>query len=157
MTQENINELLWSELSSINNIDDRIVAIYKDIQSDLRKYQILAEEEPQRLFELLGGSDSEITTSNWAFEYSYEDYIQENDIEYDANEANEWDLEEKSIEHANDSGHWYVTGICIIEGPNNVKLEFEFEYCDGYLDGIIGTPYNETEHGDHGILFDLFA
>jgi hypothetical protein len=153
MTQENKNEVLWSELSSLNNIDERVVAIYKDIMSDIRKYQILAEEEPQRLFELLGGSDSEITTSNWAFQYSYEDYIQENDIEYDANEANEWDLEEKSIEHAHDSGHWYVTGICKIEGPDNVELEFEFECCEGYLDGIIGTPYNESEHGDHGILF----
>jgi len=154
MTQEDKIELLWSELTSIKNIEDKIVAIHKDIQSDSRKYQILAEEDPQRLFELLGGDESEITTSNWAFEYSYEDYIQENDIEYDANDANEWDLEEKSIEHAHDSGHWYVSGICIIEGPDNVELEFEFEYCEGYLDGIIGTPYYESEHGDHGILFD---
>ncbi|MDA8980018.1 hypothetical protein N9G63_03140 [Chitinophagales bacterium] len=154
MTQENKIELLWSELTSIDNIDDRKMTIYKDVQSNSRKYQILAEEDPNRLFEILGGDHSEITTSNWAFEYSYEDYIQENDIEYDVNEANEWDLEEKSIEHAHDTGHWYVTGTCIIEGPDNIELEFEFEYCEGYLDGIIGTPYNESEHGDHGILFD---
>jgi hypothetical protein len=92
MTQENKIELLWSELTSIKSIDDRIVAIYKDIQSDSRKYKILAKEDPNRLFELLGGDDSKIKTSNWAFEYTYEDYIQVNDIEYDENEANEWDL-----------------------------------------------------------------
>ncbi len=154
MTQENYIELLWSELTSFINIDERIAAIYKDIQSDLRKYQILAEEDPNLLFELLGGDDSKIKTSNWAFEYTYEDYIQENDLEYDANEANEWDLEEKSIKHAHDTGHWYVTGICIIDGTDNAKLEFEFEYCEGYLDGIIGTPYNESKHANHGILFD---
>ncbi len=154
MTQENKIERLWSELTSISNIDDRIVAIWTDIKSDLRKYQILAEEDPHRLFELLDGNESKIIMSNWAFEYSYEDYIQKYDIEYDANDANEWDLEEKSIEHAHNSGHWYVTGICKIDGPNNIELEFEFEYCEGYLDGIIGTPYNKSEHGDHGILFN---
>jgi hypothetical protein len=153
MTEENKIELLWSELTSIKNIEDRIVAIYKDIQSDLCKYKIIAEQDPHRLFELLGGDDSEITSSNWAFEYTYEDYIGENDIEYDANEAKEWDLEKKSIEHANDTGYWYVTGTCIIEVPDGIELEFEFEYCEGYLEGIIGTPYNQTEHGNHGILF----
>jgi hypothetical protein len=153
MKQEDKIELFWSELKSIKNIEDRIVTIHKDIQSDSPKYQILAKENPHRLFELLGGDDSEITTSNWAFEYTYEDYIGENDIEYDANEAKEWDLDEKSIEHAHDTGHWYVTGTCIIEGPEDIELEFEFEYCEGYLDAIIGTPYNQTEHGNHGILF----
>jgi hypothetical protein len=138
----------------INNIDDRIVAIFNDIKSDLPKYRILAVEDPQRLFNLLGGNDSEMETYNWAFEYSYEDYIEENDIEYDANDASKWDMVEKSIEHAHDSGHWYVTGICFIKGPNNIKLEFEFEYCEGHIDGIIGTPYNEFENGNHGILFN---
>ena len=42
----------------------------------------------------------------------------------------------------------------IIEGPNGIELEFEFEYNEGYLDGILGTPYNVTQHGNHGILFD---
>ena len=154
MTQEDKTELLWSELTSIKNIDERIVAIHNDIKSKSLKYQILAENQPYRLFELLGGKDSEIYTSNWAFEYTYEDYIQECEIEFDSQESDDWDLEEKSIEHAHDTGYWYVTGTCIIEGPNGIELEFEFEYSEGYLDGIIGTPYNETEHGNHGILFD---
>ena len=69
-------------------------------------------------------------------------------------EKENWDLEEKSIERAHDTGHWYVTGTSTIEGPNGIELEFEFEFCEGYLDGIIGTPYNEDEHRNHGIEFD---
>ena len=154
MTQENKIELLWAELTSIVNVDDRKTAIYKDVNSDVRKYQILAEKDPHRLFEILGGDDSEITTSNWAHDYSYEDHIQKYSMEYDVKEAEEWDLEKKSIEHAHDTGHWYVTGTCILEGPDTIELVFEFEYCEGYLDGIIGTPYNKSVHGGHGILFD---
>jgi len=153
MSQEQTIEKLWSELTSIENIDDRIIAIHNDTISKSPNYQVIAEENPQRLFELLGGDDAEINTNNWAFEYTYEDYIQEYDIEYDSAEASEWDLEEKSIEHAHDTGYWYVTGTCVIEGPNNIELKFEFEYCEGYLGGISGTPYNLSEHGTHGILF----
>ena len=40
----------------------------------------------------------------------------------------------------------------MINGPHGIELEFEF--CEGYLDGIIGTPYNKAEHGNHGIIFD---
>lgn len=153
MSQENKIELLWSELTLMNDVDDRKLAIYSDAKNNFHKYKILAEEDPHRLFEILGGNDSEVTTSNWAFEYSYEDYILENDIEYDVNDANDWNLEGKSIEHAHNTGHWYVTGTCVIEGPENIKLVFEFEYCEGYFNGIIGTPYNECEHGNHGIEF----
>jgi hypothetical protein len=153
MSQKINSEILWSELSSMNSIDDRRVTIYHDIKSKSPKYLMLAEENPHRLFELLGGDDSEIDTQNWAFEYTYKDFIEEYDIEYNSKEADVWDLEEKSIEHAHDTGHWYVTGTCVIKGPQNIKLAFEFEYCEGYLDGIIGTPYTEAEHGNHGIPF----
>jgi hypothetical protein len=153
MLQEQKNDKLWLELTSIESIDERIIAIHKDTKSTSPKFQILAEENPQLLFELLGGDNFEINTNNWAFEYTYENYIQEYDIEYDSAESSEWDLEEKSIEHAHDTGYWYVTGTCVIEGPNNIELEFEFEYCEGYLDGILGTPYNLSEHGTHGIHF----
>ena len=153
MTQENNIELLWSELTSMDNFDDRRVAIYNDIQSNLRKYQILAEKAPYRLFKILGGDDSEITTSNWATEYNYDDYIEENSVEYEEDEEDEWDLEEESIKHAHNTGHWLVTGICIIKGPDNIELEFEFDYCEGYLSGIIGTPYYKANPKYHGILF----
>lgn len=153
MTQKNKIELLWSEIATINNIDDRKMAIYVDVQSNLRKYEILAVKDPHRLFKILGGNESEINTQNWAFEYSYDDYVQENELEYDDNEAEAWDLESESIENAHNTGYWYVTGTCLIEGPDNIELEFEFEYCDGYLERIIGTPYNKDEHGNHGFLF----
>ncbi len=153
MSQKQKIEILWSELTLIENINDRRVLIHSDVKNKRPKYEILAKDDPYRFFELLGGDKSEINSNNWAFEYTYEDYIEENDIEYDPEQADGWDLEGKSIEHANDTGHWYVTGTCVIEGPNNIELEFEFDYCDGLLDRIIGTPYNENEHGNNGILF----
>jgi hypothetical protein len=147
-------EKLWAEIESIKNLEERVIVIHKDITDNINRYKVLAEENPYRLFELLGGDDSSILTKNWAFEYTYEDYIEENDIEYDSKEKENWDLAEKSIERANDTGHWYVTGTSTIEGPDGIEFEFEFEFCDGYLDGIIGTPYNEDQHGNHGIEFD---
>ncbi|WP_374506143.1 hypothetical protein [Flavobacterium sp.] len=153
MSQKKNIEKLWCELILMENINDRRALIHNDVKIKNPKYQILAKDDPYRFFELLGGDESEINSNNWAFKYTYEDYIEENDIEYDHKEADGWNLEEKSIEHANDTGHWYVTGTCMIESPNNIKLEFEFDYCDGLLDKIIGTPYNVKEHGNHGILF----
>ena len=143
----------WIELMSMSNIDDRVIAIHDDIKNNVLKFMELAEDDPYRFFNLLGGDENEINNLNWAHEYSYEDYIQENGFDFDQEEEGKWDLEEKSIEHAHDTGHWYVTGSCTIKGPNNIELDFEFEYCEGYLEGIIGTPYNADEHGDHGILF----
>ncbi len=46
----------------------------------------------------------------------------------------------------------YVTGTCVIHGPNNTKLDFEFSFIEGYVDEIIGTPYNADKHGKHRIL-----
>ena len=51
--QEQTIEKLWSELTSIENIDERIIAIYNDTISKSPNYQVLAEGNPQRLFELL--------------------------------------------------------------------------------------------------------
>ena len=153
MLQNQKIEILSYELTSIKKIDDRRVCIHKDTKSRSPKYKILAEEKPFLFFEILGGDEFEIISNNWAFEYTYEDYIEQYDIEFDQADADKWNIEEKSIENANESGHWYVTGTCIIQGPNNIELEFEFDYCDGLLDRIIGTPYNENEHGNHGILF----
>lgn len=153
MSPKQKSAILWSELTSVTDIKDRRLIIYKDAKCKLPKYLILAEEDPHRLFELLGGNDSEIETFNWAFEYTYEDHIEESGDEYNAEKADAWNLEEKSIERAKDTGHWYVTGICKIVAPNSIQLDFEFEYCDGILDAIIGTPYNEEEHCNHGIPF----
>ncbi len=86
--------------------------------------------------------------NNWAFEYTYEQYISDYDIEYDEVEALNWDIEEKSIENSMETGHWYVNGTCVINEPEGVELEFEFGYSDGYPDGIIGTPYKKWKEED---------
>ncbi len=74
------------------------------------------------LIRTIGWECFKIIMCNWTFEFTYEVYIKKNNIEYDANESSESDLEGKSNSNAYDSGHWYVTGICIIDRPNNIEL-----------------------------------
>lgn len=152
MNQKNLEEL-WSELEAVKNLDRLIALIDEDRKKKTPKFKTLAETDPQRLFELLGGDESDISESNWAFEYTYENYIADYELDFDKTEADQWDLEEESIKHAHENGHWYVTGICTITSKGGIELDFEFEYCDGYLDGIIGTPYDEENHGNHGYIF----
>ncbi len=147
-------EISWEELESIENIEERVTSIHRDITGNKNRYKILAEKDPYRLFKLLGGNDSALSTKNWAFEYTYNDYIEQYDIEYNPEEEKIWDLKENSIKRAHYTGHWHVTGTSIIEGLNGIELQFKFEFCEGYLDGIIGTPYNKGKHGNHGIEFD---
>jgi len=146
---------LWLELIEIENLVDRRSLIFNDILSGIKRFELLAIKNPYKFFELLGGDDSDSMKYNWAFEYTYENYIEEYDEEYDEKASYDWDVEEKSIERAHDTGHWYVTGVVILEGLKGEKLAFELEYTEGYFDGIIGTPYNTDENGkDHGIYFD---
>jgi hypothetical protein len=152
MNKEEI-EIVWASLQAMVSKDERRVAIYKDVNSKKPVFKILAETDPQRLFEILGGYDFEIEMNNWAFEHTYEKYISDYDIEHDEVEALAWDLEEKSIEYALETGHWYVTGTCVINEPEGVELEFEFGYSDGYLDGIIGTPYEHWKEDDNMYYF----
>ena len=146
-------EKLWEELESITNIDERVILIHRDIIDNEKRYKVLAEKNPYRLFELLGGDESKISTRSWAYEFTYDDYIELMDLEYDSKEEKKWNLNEKSIERAHDTGNWLVTGTCLIEGPNDIILKFEFEFCEGYVHGIIGTPYNVEKHGNYGIKF----
>jgi hypothetical protein len=146
-------EIIWSKLESIDSKDRIRKVIQEDVTSKKPVFKILSETDPQRLFDILGGDDFEIEMNNWAFEHSYEQYISEYDIEYDEVEALTWDLEEKSIENAMETGHWYVTGTCAINEPEGVELEFEFGYSDGYLDGIIGTPYKHWKEDDNMYCF----
>jgi hypothetical protein len=153
MAQKRDLEALWAEISSNASVDERRNLIYSDIETKKPKFKVLAEEDPYRLFNLLEGDEADICRTNWAYEYTYEDYAEDNGLDYDEEEADNWDLEKESIQHAHDTGHWYVTGICTIEGPDGIELPFEFAYSEGYLDGIIGTPYNQEKHGRHGIEF----
>ena len=82
------------------------------------------------------------------------DYINEYGINYNKSDEKSWDLENKSIENANDTGYYYVTGVVILKGLKGEKIAFELEYTDGYFDKIIGTPYDTDEFGnEHGIYF----
>ena len=146
-------KIIWSKLESIGSIDSMRKIIQEDLSLNNPAFKILSEADPQRLFDILRGNDFEIEMNNWALEYTYEQYISNNDIEYDEVDALNWDLEEKSIENAMESGHWYVTGTCIINEPEGVELAFDFSYCDGYLDGIIGTPYSQWKQDENMFYF----
>lgn len=142
----------WEDLTSLESIDDRIHLIYHDIQSSEFKYQELAVGNPLRLFEMLGGNTSEVEiTHKWASEYTYQMYIEDNDLDFEEIEAKNWKLEQKSIEQAEETGHYYCTGRISLGNNKGEDLEFEFEFCEGYLEAIISTPYNlnivEVEHG----------
>jgi hypothetical protein len=145
---------LWVEFTLLGNIDQRRIIVSQDVQDASPKFRNLAEDNPYRFFELLGGDLLDIECSNWAMEYTYEDYLEDNELPYDNNEAENWNLIDRSIELAEYTTHWYVTGICILKGPENIELPFEFDYCDGLIDCVIGTPYNKAEHGGHGIQFN---
>ena len=143
---------LWKEISSIDSIQDRVNIIYRDIKENKRKYKSLAEEDPFRFFTLLGGDEANADRLNWAFEYLYEDYLEETEEEYDCELAQSWNVEEESIKRAHEMGFWYVTGIVNVMMDNADELIFELQYSEGYFDGIIGTPYDDRV--SHGVLFD---
>lgn len=153
MLSDNKIELLWSELLQIDNIDKRKEIIYHDTFKSKPIYRVLAEQNPSRLFEIIGGDFSDVEKKNQATLYTYSDYIDEYDAEYDSDEEAEWDDEAKSIEHANETGQWEIIGVCTIEGPNQIKLIFEFNYCEGYIDGIKSTPYNFSSTNEDEFLF----
>lgn len=148
-------EPLWSKVASLENIEDRKELIYKDVMAKRSKFKKMTNENPSRLFKLLGGDrDLVERTHNWADDYTYDEYVDEHGEEFDEEEEAAWDLDGKSIERAIETGQWFVTGLYIMEGNGNIKLPFEFSFCEGYLEGIIGTPYNTDEDGnEHGILF----
>jgi hypothetical protein len=146
---------LWEELKSFEKIDDRIHLIHQDISNRIFKYQQIATEDSLKFFELLGGDTSEVEiTHKWAFEYTYLNYIEDNDLEFEEYEANNWALERKSIVQAEETGHYYCTGRISLLNNKGEELEFEFEFCEGYVDTIILTPYTlNDKEVSHGIYF----
>jgi len=151
------NEELFQELLSAESVEERKQIIFKDISKKHPIYKSIAESNPSRFFDLLGGEDNLWEEPlNWAFEWTADNAAKEaeesgHNFEID---AKGWNLEKESIKRANETGRWYVTSYCVIKGENNVELPFESEYCDGYYDKIIGTPYNTPIGGNsHGIAF----
>lgn len=60
MLSDNKIELLWSELLQIDNIDKRKEIIYHDTFKSKPIYSVLAEQNPFRLFEIIGGDFSDV-------------------------------------------------------------------------------------------------
>jgi hypothetical protein len=147
-------ENLWSHIEQLSSTDERMDVILADIKNSTFIYKELANENPQRLFELVGGDVSNVdVTHRWATEYSYDSYIDDYELEFNELEANAWNIEEKSIERAEEMGEYYCTGRVSIYNKSLDELEFDFEFCDGYLDGIIATPYDfAIKEPDYGIL-----
>ncbi len=168
------SEELLNELLSIDDIEKRKEIIFNDISKRNPKYKIIAQDDPYKLFDALGGDEDEvIRTHNWAYEYTFNDFLTEqidNGYEFDEDTfegtKEEWkeyqnhlnllrekfDEKEESIKRANDTGNYYVTGLYEIKGKNNIILPFEWDFCEGYLESIIGTPYDTPK--DHGYSFD---
>ena len=99
LSEEEIQDL-WDEVLSIEDIDDRRKLIFADAKKRRPRYKILAEKSPFDLFLELGGIEWDIVpTHNWAFEYTYDDWVNyyggeedETDADEDENE-NEDELE----------------------------------------------------------------
>jgi len=171
---------LWDEFLSIESEEDRRRVIFKDAKKRKPKFKILADQSPWDFFIELGGIESDIVpTDNWAFEYTYEDWVDEygeEEEEIDEEERKrreenedweddyepkktqrelEWDLEKESIKHAEETGHWLQTCLCSLEGPGDVSLPFIFGFTEGEFDGsVLENPYT-TENGNesYGIPF----
>lgn len=147
-------ENLWSHIEQLSSTEERMDVILTDIKNSTFIYKELAIENPQRLFELVGGDVSNVdVTHRWATEYTYQNYIDDYELEFNELESGSWNIEEKSIERAEEMGDYYCTGRVIIYNRSHAELEFEFEYCDGYLEGIIASPYDfAIKEPDYGIL-----
>lgn len=159
---ETLEELL-EELMVMRTIEERRRAVSKDIKSKKFRYRLIAENDPYQFFNLLGGDDNDVSpTHEWADPWTKKDAIEkareDGEEEYirEIKKIKKWDLNRISIKRAMDLGYWYDTGLHILKGPGQIKLPFEFEYCEGYLHFNIGTPYNTPLKGKrYGILFNI--
>ena len=147
-------ENLWSHIEQLSSTEERINIVVNDIKNNTFLYRELASIDPQRFFELVSGEISDVdVTHRWATEYSYHSYIDDYELEFNELEAKAWNIEEKSIERAEEMGDYYCTGRVSIFNKLKEELEFEFEFCDGYLDGLITTPYDfAVKNPQYGIL-----
>ena len=149
-----IMENLWSHLEQLSSTEQRLDIILNDIKNNTFLFRELASIDPQRLFELVGGDVSNVdVTHKWACEFTYQNYIDDYELEFNELEEASWNIEEKSIERAEEMGEYYCTGRVSISNKLNEEIEFEFEFCDGYLDRIIATPYDfAIKDPKYGIL-----
>jgi hypothetical protein len=147
---------LSQALLAITDIDVRKNLIFEDVKSDNPKFKKFAENNPLKLFEILGGNINDVEpTNNWAVEFTYKDYIEENIEVYNEEDSKKWNLAEESIKRADETSNWYVTGLYILTGAGGIQLPFECDYCEGIPYDVIGHPYNTPINGNaHGIPLD---
>jgi len=147
---------LSNELLAIEDIEIRIKLIFEDLKSDNPKFKKLAETNPKQFFKILGGKLSDVEpTHEWAIEFTYKDYIEENFEAYNEEVSMKWDLIEESKKRAYETDNWYVTALYILRGAGDIQLPFEFDFCEGIVDDVIGHPYNTPINGKtHGIPLD---
>ena len=152
-------KVLFEEISAIPDIDARKKIIFEDLKSENPKFKKLADSNPKQFFKIAGGNLDDIEdiepTNYWAIEFTYKDYIEENFEDYNEDDSKKWNLVEESIKRAYDTDIWYVTGLYILNGSGDIQLPFEFDFCEGILDDVIGHPYNTPINGNtHGIPLD---
>jgi len=147
---------LFDELLAIEDIEARMKLIFEDVKSDNPKFKKLAETNPKQFFKILGGKLSDIEpTHEWAIEFTYKEYIEENFEVYKEEDSKKWNLIEESKKRADETGNWYVTALYILSVAVDIQLPFEFDFCEGLIDDVIGHPYNTPISGKkHGIPLD---
>ena len=138
---ENNLDCLWEELSAINDKFKLRKKICNDIQSNENRYKPLAFDDPYRLFDLLGGDQNDAELINWARVYTYKEYINESEEFYNEEVESKWDIIKESSKRAEDTGYWYVTGVCILEAGDGCELKFVIGFTEGEVDEVIDTPY----------------
>jgi hypothetical protein len=138
-------ELIWNRLEAFGSVEKIRQVIQMDVNSKDQVLKILAESDPNRLYNLLNGDEFELQVTAWAPEFTYEQYVNEYDVEFSELDKLNWDVEEKSIERATEDGYWLETETCIIDKPNGVELRFEFNLTDGERDVTLATPYNKDD------------
>lgn len=134
---------LWKKLEQLNDYVSRRLVIYNDISSGELKFKMISELDPYRFFSILGGEEMYSEKINWAFPFTYHDYVQNNNLKFRKKELHKWDLEERSIERAHATGFWHVTGIINLDIGNGKSLKFILNYSEGMFDGVSKTPYSE--------------
>jgi len=145
------------QLLSFQNIQDRQNLILEDLRTELYNYKCLSSQNLFLFFELLGGNKEDIEpTHSWALEYTYDDFISDHIGDIPAVEDKfTWDLKKKSIDHAYATGIWYDTSLVDLFSKNDNHLYFEFDFCDGHLNDVIGNPYTLAKGMiSHGFLLE---
>jgi len=151
---------LTDELLAIEDIEARMKLIFEDVKSDNLKYKKVADSNPKQFFKIVGGNLDDIEdiepTNYWAIEFTYKDYIENNFEDYNEEDSKKWNLVEESIKNADETGNCYVTALYILDSAGDIQLPFEFDFCEGIVDDIIGHPYNTPIIGNnHGIPIPL--